>query len=78
MIEVYLYGDIKKIVEQNIKDVSSIMLFDYVEDEKFQDFLQRLGLERADVGDCFINNNPVNSDVLIHDHDTIELNSKME
>lgn len=76
MIEVYLYGNIKKIVEQNIKDASSIMLFDYVEGENFQDLLHRLGLERTDVGDCFINNNIVNSDELIHDHDMIELNSK--
>ena len=76
MIEVYLYGDVRKIVERNIKGAHSIMLFDYIEGEKFQDFLHRLGLESTDVGDCFINNNLVSSDDIIHDNDTIELNSE--
>ena len=78
MIEVYLYGNIKKIVEQNFRDASSIMLFDYVEGENLQDFLQRLGLEPVDIGHCVVNRQPANFDHVLHDHDTIELNPKKD
>ena len=78
MIEVYLYGNIKKMVENNVRGASSIMLFDYIEGENLQTFLQRLGLEVVDVGDCIVNKQPANSDYVLHDHDTIILNPKKE
>jgi hypothetical protein len=73
MIEVLLYGDLKKKVVERIPDASSIMLCDYVEGEHFQDLLHRLGLDLEIVGDCFINYALANPDSVIHDLDTVEL-----
>ena len=76
MIEVYLYGEIKKIVENTVHNANSIMLCEYVEGENFQEFLNRLGLRTVDVGNCFINNSPAELDYILHNNDTIELNPK--
>ena len=74
MIEVLLYGDLKKKVMEHIPDANSIMLCEYVEEEKFQDFLHRLGLNLEVVGDCYINYSTANPDSIIHDRDTVEIN----
>jgi hypothetical protein len=76
MIEVTLYGDVKKIVVENNPDAKSIMLYEYVEGENFQDFLRRLGLDLEVVGDCYINNALAEPDYVLRDRDTIELNQR--
>lgn len=76
MIEVTLYGDVKKIVVENNPDAKSIMLCEYVEGENFQGFLHRLGLDLETVGDCYINNAPAEPDKVLHDRDTVELNQR--
>ena len=74
MIELLLYGDIRKLVRDRIPDANTILLFEHVEGEHFQSLLSRLGLKPDDVGDCYINNNPAMPDNVIHNGDTIELN----
>jgi hypothetical protein len=74
MIEVLLYGDLKKKVMEHIPDASSIMLCEYIEGENFQDFLHRLGLNLEVVGDCYINYSTASPNSIIHDLDTVELN----
>ncbi len=76
MIEVFLYGGLKKIVEQCNPNASAIMLCEYVEGEHFEEMLRRLGLNLDVVGDCYINNAPANPDNVLHDHDIIELNQR--
>ena len=74
MIEVFLYGDLKKTVKESIPNANTILLCEYIEGEHFQDLLQRLGLKLGDVGDCYINNALAKPENEIHDRDTIELN----
>ena len=74
MIEVLLYGNVKKLVRNNIPKANTILLFEYIEGEHFQDLLNRLGLKLDDVGNCYINNNPATPEDVIHDSDTVELN----
>lgn len=74
MIEIYLYGDLKTLVRSSIPDADTILLFDYVEGEHFQELLNRLGLNQDDVGTCYINNKLAVSENVIRDGDTIELN----
>ncbi len=74
MIEVYLYGQLKNKVEKKIPDASRIMLYEFVEGERFQDCLRRLGLNLNDVGDCYINGTLARSDDVVHDLDSLELN----
>jgi len=76
MIEVLLYGEIKNLVRKRIPNANSILIFDYVEGEHFQDLLNRLGLKLDDVGDCYINNTLAAPDNLIRDCATIELNRR--
>jgi len=74
MIEVMLYGDIKKKVMETIPDASSIMTLEYIEGEQFQDLLGRLGLDKEHVGKCYINFKLAQPDSILQDHDSIELN----
>jgi hypothetical protein len=74
MIEVYLYGNLIDKVVEKIPNADRIMLLDFVEGERFQDCLHRLGLELKDLGDCFISGAPARRDDIIHDLDSLELN----
>jgi hypothetical protein len=74
MIEVLLYGGLKKRVVEHIPNASSIMLCEYIEGEQFHDLLRRLGLNLEFVGDCYINYTPAKFDSVLHDLDAIELN----
>ncbi|MFW9848642.1 MAG: hypothetical protein ACFFF4_05845 [Candidatus Thorarchaeota archaeon] len=74
MIEVYLYGNLREIAERKLNEVSTIMTFEFVEGERFQDCLNRLGLEMTDVGDCYINRILATPDDIIQDRDSLELN----
>ncbi|MFW9944080.1 MAG: hypothetical protein ACFFB7_03705 [Candidatus Sifarchaeia archaeon] len=76
MIEVFLYGDVKKLVEQNNRNASAIMFCEYIEGEHLQDLLHRLGLNPEDVGSCYINSALANPDSVLRDRDTIELNQR--
>ena len=76
MIEVLLYGNIKKLVRSSIPNANTILLCEYIEGEHFQDLLNRLGLKLDDVGDCYINNTLAMPENVIHDCDTIELNQR--
>jgi hypothetical protein len=53
-IDVHLYGLLRNLVKNSRPDEDTVMTLDYVEGETFLDLLKRLGLERKDVGDCFI------------------------
>ncbi|MFW9800018.1 MAG: hypothetical protein ACFFD9_06260 [Candidatus Thorarchaeota archaeon] len=77
MIEVFLYGDLKRQVEQSNPNAGAIMLCEYIEDERFQDLLRRLGLNLDDVGECYINNTLAEPENEIHDRDTIEINQRV-
>lgn len=74
MIEVLLYGGLKKLVVERIPNTNTIMLCEYIEGEQFHDLLRRLGLNLEFVGDCYINYTPANPDSVLHDLDLIELN----
>ncbi|MFW9833788.1 MAG: hypothetical protein ACFFEK_07325 [Candidatus Thorarchaeota archaeon] len=74
MIEIYLYGHTKELVKTNIPEANTILLFDYVEGEHFQELLNRLGLKLDDVGNCYINNELAVPENELQDGDTIELN----
>ncbi len=76
MIEVLLYGNLKKLVLENNPNASSIMQCEYIEGEHFVDLLHRLGLNLEEVGTCYINGTPAEPDASLHNLDMIELNQK--
>ncbi|NHJ15195.1 MAG: hypothetical protein EAX95_16050 [Candidatus Thorarchaeota archaeon] len=76
MIEVLLYGNVREIVKEKMPNSNTILLFDYIEGEHFQDLLHRLGLKLEDVGDCYINGALADPDNEIRDLDTVELNQR--
>ena len=36
-------------------DEDTVLRLDFIENETFEDLVKRLGLERSDIGDCFLN-----------------------
>ncbi len=56
MIEVHLYGTLKKKFKHDASLAEdTIVTIPSEENEQFQDFLIRLGLKFIECGDCFIN-----------------------
>ena len=54
-IDIHLYGRLRKLVKGSRSDEDTILRFEYVENEKFDELIERLGLQRSDIGDCFLN-----------------------
>ena len=55
MIEVHLYGLLRKIVPDSIPCEDTILHLESIGTELFGDLLNRLSLTISDIGDCFIN-----------------------
>ncbi len=55
MIETHLYGTLRGMVPGSKACEDTVLTVDYIEGETFEKFSKRLGLERSDLGDCFIN-----------------------
>lgn len=55
MIEVHLYGLLRKMVPDSIASEDTILKIEPREDENFHDFIHRIGLDSTGIGDCFIN-----------------------
>ena len=55
MIDVHLYGHLRKIVPGSKANEDTILLIESEEGESFQDLVERLGFEISNIGDCFIN-----------------------
>jgi hypothetical protein len=55
MIEVHLYGLLRRLVPDSRPDEDTILVVEAVDGETFQELINRLGLARTDIGDSFIN-----------------------
>ena len=73
MIEIHLYGKLRSLVPDSSVCEDTVMMLDFVENETFAQFVQRLGLERHDLGDCFINGNLSKNDCVLVDGDRLGL-----
>lgn len=54
-LEIHLYGCLRKLVKGSRPDEDTTMTLEYVENETFDELIERLGLKRSDIGDCFLN-----------------------
>jgi hypothetical protein len=54
-LEIHLYGRLRTMVQGSRPDEDTILRLDYVEKETFEELIERLGLKRSDIGDCFLN-----------------------
>ncbi|MBD3158003.1 MAG: hypothetical protein GF309_04380 [Candidatus Lokiarchaeota archaeon] len=59
MIRVHLYGRLRCLVDNARANENTILELEHEEGETFANLLNRLGLEKDDVGDCFLNGNLV-------------------
>jgi hypothetical protein len=55
MIEVHLYGRLRSLVPDSKANEDIILMCEYKQNETFETFITRLGLQLDDIGDCFIN-----------------------
>jgi hypothetical protein len=74
MLEIHLYGIFRKKFKPNASYAEDIVItFPNKKNEKFQDFLKRLGLSSKECGDCFINGNLAYQDTIIPENARIGL-----
>jgi hypothetical protein len=73
MIEVHLYGRLRSLVPDSKANEDTILMCEYKENETFDIFLTRLGLQLDDVGDCFINGTLARLTDILSDGDRVGL-----
>jgi molybdopterin converting factor small subunit len=73
MIEIHLYGKLRSLVSGSSACEDTVMMVDFVENETFACFVERLGLKEKDLGDCFINGNLAKKNYQMKDDDRIGL-----
>ena len=73
MLEIHLYGILRKLVEGSKASEDTIMHVEYKDGESFAELIERLGIEQSRIGDCFINGILANPSNLLHDNDRIGL-----
>ena len=54
-LEIHLYGRLRNLVKGSRPDEDTILTLDYMENETFEELIDRLGVKRSDIGDCFLN-----------------------
>ncbi len=67
MIEVYLYGKLRRLVENARANDDTIVKLEHIEGETFSQLVERIGLEMSDLGDCFIDGRIAHPDDQIED-----------
>ena len=67
MIEVHLYGCLRELVPGSSASEDTIMRLEAIEGEVFSEFIERMGLTRDDLGDCFIDGTLAKPTDEIHD-----------
>ncbi|TFG10459.1 MoaD/ThiS family protein [Candidatus Thorarchaeota archaeon] len=73
MIEVHLYGKLRRLVEDAKCNADTVMIVEHVEGETFQHLIERLGLQMSDLGDCFIDGNLAHVDDEVKDDSRVGL-----
>lgn len=73
MIEIHLYGTLRKLVEGSCASEDTAMLIESKEGETFGQLIERIGIEKDKIGDCFVNGVLAKEDDLIGDGDRIGL-----
>ena len=73
MIETHLYGKLRKLVPGSSACEDTVLMRDYKEGETFSEFIKRLGIEKKELGDCFINGTLAKPSDMLSDGDRIGL-----
>jgi hypothetical protein len=73
MLEIHLYGHFRSLVPDSCASEDTILKLDFQEGEIFSNLIQRLGLSRDELGDCFINGKIAKPNMRLHDGDRIGL-----
>ncbi|MFW9788715.1 MAG: MoaD/ThiS family protein [Candidatus Thorarchaeota archaeon] len=73
MIEIHLYGSLKKLVEGSRLSEDTILMMEFVENETYSELILRMGLKLQDLGDCFINGTIAKKNQVLSDGDRVGL-----
>ncbi|MFX1541134.1 MAG: MoaD/ThiS family protein [Promethearchaeota archaeon] len=73
MIEVHLYGILRKMVKDSKASEDTVLKIDYHPNETFQQFIHRVGLQMEELGDCFINGKLAKPDMKLQEGDRVGL-----
>ncbi len=64
-IDVHLYGMLRKLVKNSRPDEDTVLKMKHVPGETFARLIERIGLTKEDLGDCFIDGTLAKSDAVI-------------
>jgi molybdopterin converting factor small subunit len=73
MIDVHLYGKLRKLVQGSRASENTVLKVKYEDGETFATLIKRLGLRKEDLADCFINGKLAKDSSKIHDGDRVGL-----
>jgi hypothetical protein len=73
MIEIHLYGILRDLVKGSCASEDTLLRVKFSPDETFEQLVTRLGLNRKDLGDCFINGTLAKGTEVLRDGDRVGL-----
>ncbi len=73
MLRIHLYGLLRRLVKDSRPDEDTILNLEARENENFEQLVDRLGLNSAEIGDCFINGRLASDSSPVKDGDRIGL-----
>jgi len=73
MIEIHLYGNLRKLVAGSTCSEDTLLEKEYIEGETFEELIKRLDLKLSDLGDCFIDGTLAKKDHIIKDQARVAL-----
>lgn len=73
MIEIHLYGNLRKLVAGSSCSDDTILEKEHIEGETFEQLVIRLALKPTDLGDCFIDGTLAKKNYIINDNARVAL-----
>jgi molybdopterin converting factor small subunit len=73
MIEIHLCGTLRRLVEDSSASEDTVMMVGFEEGETFRKLIERIGIEKNKIGDCFVNGVLAKEGEPIRDGDRIGL-----
>ena len=74
MIELHLYGNLRKLASERFScSEDTVLNLKHVKDESFEGLVKRLNLKPTDLGDCFIDGTLAKKDTIIKDEARVAL-----
>jgi hypothetical protein len=65
VLDIHLFGDLRKYSDAKKMTDDSVVMFDFLENEKIDDMILRMGITLEEIGEVFVNHTVVTLDTII-------------